>query len=1032
MNFLYKASKTGVLKYLFFSLLVIFTFNNQTFAQKLNLDSSFSGGVSDAPAAVFISATQADGKILVGGDFGFTNDVKKPFLARLNSDGTIDQTFNADGSGPDSSVYEIKILASGKILIGGAFQTYNNIPKSGLARLNLDGSLDATFNPNGAGANGTIQGLTLQNDGKILISGFNVTSYNDVERLNVIRINENGTLDTTFNSPFTTVSFVEEIDVQTDGKIIIGGIFSIGNPARTNIARLNQNGTVDDTFNPNGGGTNGGIYAVAIQTDGKILIGGVFSSYNGNSISNYARLNTDGTLDVNFGSSGFDNPTVEYFDIQPDGKILVAGKFNDFASRISPIIRLNADGSFDNSFNLSTADDAGYSIKLQPDGKIIATGFFARYGGQDHGGIVKLNADGSIDSSFNTIFSTVGSIYAIAQQPDGKILVGGIFRSANGRSNTNIARFNLDGTIDTAFNTGIGTQPESSSLANFIYDITVQPDGKILVGGSFSDFNGEYHTSIVRLNSNGSVDNSFNTNFINLSQISIVRTIFVQSDGKILVGGYFLDSSFGQFYNGLVRLNADGLTDSTFKYPDNVIRGQVLQIAQQTDGKIIIGGTFVTVDSRTSNRIARLNLDGSLDTTFNSGAGANSGVFDLVLQPDGKILIGGSFTTYNGTSRNRFARINSNGSLDTTFNVGTGANDSIYAISLQADGKILIGGAFTSYNGNQANKLARINADGSFDSSFISGFGADARDSVREIVRQADGNILVGGVFDSYNGVARNSILRLTASNQARTRFDFDGDGRADVSVFRPSNSVWYLNQSTAGFTSVQFGNSTDKITPADFDGDGKTDIAVYRNGVWYLLRSQKGFAQIQFGASGDIPVPADFDGDGAAELAVYRGGVWYLYNLVTNQTNIVQFGIASDVPVIGDFDGDGRNDYAVYRPSNGTWYLLNSTNGFTAVQFGIATDKPVVGDYDGDGRDDLAVFRSGIWYLLQSTSGFTSFQFGNPTDLPAPADYDGNGKTDAAVFRNGVWYILGSTNGVQIVQFGIADDNPTPNAFIR
>ena len=1032
MKILNKISKTSVLKYLFFSILVIFALSNQNFSQSLNLDTSFSGGVSDAPATVFISATQADGKILVGGDFSFANGIKKAFLARLNSDGTLDQTFNASGSGADNSVYEIKILSNGKILIGGAFTAYNGVTKSGLARLNFDGSLDTTFNPSGAGVSGTIQGLTLQADGKILISGFSVTSYNGVQIFNLIRVNENGTLDTTFTSPFSTISFIEEVDVQTDGKILIGGTFSVGNPMRTNIARLNQNGTVDNTFNPSGGGTNGGVYAMTIQMDGKILIGGDFSNYNGTFRTNYARLNADGSLDNNFGSSGFDNPAVEYFDVQPDGKILVAGKFSSFQNEIMPVIRLNADGSFDNSFKFSEADGAGRSIKLQSDGKIIATGNFVKYGGKDYGGIVRLNSDGSIDNAFNASFSAIGEIFDIALQPDGKILVGGIFRSANGRANTNIARFNADGTIDTTFETGTGTRTDSISLFNFIYDVTVQSDGKILVGGSFSGFNGQNRTSIVRLNSNGSVDTSFNTYFINPSQFSLVRTIFVQSDGKILVGGYFLDSTFGQFYNGLVRLNPDGSTDSTFKYPDNVIRGQVLQIAQQADGKIIIGGTFVTVDGRTSSRIARLNLDGTLDTSFNVGSGANIGISDIVLQPDGKILIGGSFTAYNGTSRNHFARLNSNGLLDTTFDVGTGANNIVYDILQQADGKILIGGNFTSYNGNPANKLARINADGSFDDSFVSGFDNDARNSVREIVQQADGSILVGGIFDSYNGIARNNLLRLTASNQARTRFDFDGDGRADISVFRPSNSVWYLNQSTDGFSGFQFGISTDKIAPADFDGDGKTDIAVFRNGTWYLLRSSKGFAQIQFGASGDIPVPADFDGDGAAELAVYRGGVWYSYNLATNETNIVQFGIASDVPVIGDFDGDNKNDYAVYRPSNGTWYVLNSTDGFTAIQFGISTDKPVVGDYDGDGRDDLAVFRSGIWYLLNSTRGFTSFQFGISTDLPAPADFDGDGKTDAAVFRNGVWYILGSTSGVQIVQFGITGDKPTPNAFVR
>ncbi|MEJ7701192.1 MAG: VCBS repeat-containing protein [Pyrinomonadaceae bacterium] len=156
-----------------------------------------------------------------------------------------------------------------------------------------------------------------------------------------------------------------------------------------------------------------------------------------------------------------------------------------------------------------------------------------------------------------------------------------------------------------------------------------------------------------------------------------------------------------------------------------------------------------------------------------------------------------------------------------------------------------------------------------------------------------------------------------------RTPFDFDGDGKADISVFRPSDRTWYLNQSTNGLSATQFGLSTDKITPADYDGDGKTDIAVFREGVWYLQRSTAGFTGIAFGDGNDIPQPADFDGDGKADLALWRpsNGTWFVLNLVNNQSNAFQFGASEDKPVVADYDGDGKADYAVFRPSNGTWY---------------------------------------------------------------------------------------------------------------
>ena len=271
-----------------------------------------------------------------------------------------------------------------------------------------------------------------------------------------------------------------------------------------------------------------------------------------------------------------------------------------------------------------------------------------------------------------------------------------------------------------------------------------------------------------------------------------------------------------------------------------------------------------------------------------------------------------------------------------------------------------------------------------------------------------------------------------------RTNFDFDFDGKADISVFRPSDGIWYLNQSKNGFTGFQFGAGSDKLVPGDYDGDGKTDIAVFRGGIWYIQRSQLGFIAISFGAADDIPVAADYDLDGKTDVAVWRpsNGTWYVYSLFNNNLLYypVQFGAADDIPVVGDYDGDSRADYAVYRPSNGTWYIIKShTYEFAAVQFGLAVDKPVPADYDGDGKTDIAVFRpsNGTWYLNRSQLGFTGVQFGIATDLPVAADYDGDGKADVAVFRSGTWYINRTTAGFTGVQFGAATDKPVPNAFI-
>ncbi len=265
------------------------------------------------------------------------------------------------------------------------------------------------------------------------------------------------------------------------------------------------------------------------------------------------------------------------------------------------------------------------------------------------------------------------------------------------------------------------------------------------------------------------------------------------------------------------------------------------------------------------------------------------------------------------------------------------------------------------------------------------------------------------------------------------TSFDFDADGKADISVFRPENGSWYIQRSAAGFSGIAFGFGTDKLVPADYDGDGKTDLAVVRSGVWYIQRSALGFTGLQFGNADDIPVPADYDGDGKADIAVFRpsNGTWYLLQSTAGFVGI-QFGQAGDKPVAADYDGDGKADVAVNR--NGTWYINRSQLGFYGVQFGDSNDKLVPADYDGDGKTDVAVFRpsNGTWYLLQSTAGFTGIAFGLGTDLPTAADYDGDGKADIAVFRNGTWYLNRSAQGFTGIAFGASTDQPLPNVAVR
>lgn len=310
---------------------------------------------------------------------------------------------------------------------------------------------------------------------------------------------------------------------------------------------------------------------------------------------------------------------------------------------------------------------------------------------------------------------------------------------------------------------------------------------------------------------------------------------------------------------------------------------------------------------------------------------------------------------------------------------------------------------------------------------------------------QAPHNETWGGVTFNIDGnIADGPVAGARLKNKPA---DFDGDGKTDVSVYRPEGGNWFvLNSRNNAFGAVNFGIASDIIAPGDYNGDGKTDYAVFRptEGTWYSYAYDPAhpnaavFRGRQFGVNGDVPVAADYDGDGNTDLAVFRQGAWYItpsFDPRDPNFRSELFGTNGDIPVPGDYDGDGRADVAVFRPSNGTWYVQRSTAGFFAVNFGISTDKPVQGDYDGDGKTDVAVYRpsNGAWYWLNASGEFKAFSWGIATDKPAPGDFDGDGKWDFAVFRpeNGFWYAMQSQAGFMAVNFGLAGDRPAPAGYV-
>jgi hypothetical protein len=308
------------------------------------------------------------------------------------------------------------------------------------------------------------------------------------------------------------------------------------------------------------------------------------------------------------------------------------------------------------------------------------------------------------------------------------------------------------------------------------------------------------------------------------------------------------------------------------------------------------------------------------------------------------------------------------------------------------------------------------------------------------------GSFRTGQFIDNLR-VTDGSVCACRTLQKERAPFDFDGDGKTDLSVFRPTdapNETDFIieNSSNGAGAGAIWGSAGDRAAASDYDGDGKTDFAVYRpsTGVWYILQSSNNAAAIvNFGLSEDRLTPEDYDGDGKADIAVYRPstGVWYVLQSADAQVRIQQFGLAEDLPVEADYDGDARTDIAVFRPSNGNWYVFRSSDNLASVvHFGLNGDQPVAGDFDGDGKADLAVFRPADrnWYLLSSTQGLSVVNFGLSDDRPMQADFDGDRKRDIAVYRpsTGVWYYLKSTDGTFAARlFGTLGDTALPTIFV-
>jgi len=753
-----------------------------TLAAQVRAQSALDGFDPNANGQVRVVAVQPDGKILIGGDFTSVLGVARNRMARLNPDGTLDTAFNPN---VNSTVMAIAVQTDGKILVGGFFNGASSIggqSRNRIARLDATTGLADSFDPN---ANeGAVFSIAVQRDGKILAGG-NFTSIGGQSRNYIARLDPvTGLTDSFDPDPNTPFGFVYSIAVQTDGKILVGGNFTfIGGQPRDLIARLDATTGLADSFNPS---TNFIVLSIAVQADGKILVGGHFTIMSGQPRNHIARLDAMTGLADSFDPNA--NDVVRSIAVQADGRILAGGDFTIISGQArNYIARLSATTGLADSFD-PNANGVVRLIAVQMDGGILAVGNFttlAPNGGAavTRNRIARLETNGRLDQTLNLSAGGGGTyVTATAVQPDGKILIGGNFLSVLGTTRRGIARLNTDGTLDIAFNPNADGEVRS---------IAMQSDGKILVGGSFTNIGGQPRNRVARLDATTGLADSFNPN--PHGGIGGVYSIAVQPDGKILVGGVFTNIG-GEPRNRIARLDATtGLADS---FNPNANGSEIDSIAVQADGKILAGGDFTSVGGQLRNRIARLDPTTGLADSFDPNA--NSVVISIAVGTDGKILVSGVFTNVGGQPRNHIARLDPTTGLADSFDPN--ANGVVYSVAVGADGNVLAGGDFNGANsigGQTRNWIARLDAT----TGLADSFDPNANSLILSIALQADGKVLAGGQFTTIGGQSRSLFARLSNDTTALQ----------NLSVTQTAIS-WTCGGSSPQFTRVTFEYSADNV----------------------------------------------------------------------------------------------------------------------------------------------------------------------------------------------------------------------------
>ena len=736
------------------------------------LDPTFTSPTSIfAPGAVYVvGQQQADGQRLVSGSFTRTNGISTGRLVRLDATGAMDVAFGQN-VGIGSNVFRIKNLPNGQYLLGaiGGSVTVGATSRVELLRLNANGTPDNGFDP-GTGPDftndyGYVQGYDVQADGKVVVVGY-FNSYSGAAAGGVVRLNTDGSVDPGFSAGSGVLSTSNQfasaytVVVLPTGKILVGGDFETfnGTPA-PGIVRLNANGSLDATFAPPllAGSL---VEGLTLQPDGKVLVNGyLLSTGTPGSGPGLVRLLTTGALDNTFAVSSSQFPvgsisttfSGEAVRLQADGKVVVAGYFT--TGPANGLARLTSTGTLDNSFQFNgNPNSVPSSISLDATGGVVIGNFSNTLPGQENN-LVRLTSTGAFDPTFAAKLQVAGSIVAMVRQADGKLVVGGNFTEINGQSVHRLARLAINGTLETSYSAATGVLPaavtclalqpdgkvvagmsrgvsrlgttgtpdpgfSAQALANSsLTAVAMQPDGRILVAGGLNGVG----NGLARLLSNGATDPTFSraASAAGPGNPNGTDALLVQADGKIVVGGRFRPTGQPSAVVRVVRYETTGALDPTFNNLSTFTAtngttapaNRIYALAQQPDGKLLVGGNFDAVDGTLHYSVARLDAAGMADASFAPNALLTGNVFALAQQPNGRLLLGGSFTNSSATTGQiNLGRMLTNGQTDASFGNTAVPNTTVRALLVQPDGAIALAGAFTTINAQPALGVARITA----------------------------------------------------------------------------------------------------------------------------------------------------------------------------------------------------------------------------------------------------------------------------------------------------------------------------------